>query len=65
MSYENLGGTPSRIRQVMESNWKIHPRIHSYTEPLLCAKQNYKPRRDTVRNQTTDTALVKLLTKRQ
>lgn len=65
MSYENLGGTPNRIRQVMEANWKIYPRIHSYTKTLLCAKQNYKLRRDTVRNQTMDTALVKLLTQKQ
>lgn len=34
-------------------------------EPPLCAQQNYKPRRDTVRNQIMDAALVKLLTQKQ
>lgn len=65
MSYENLGGACSRIKLLMESNWKNRPHIHSCTESLLCAKHNYKPCRDRVRTQIMDAPLVKLFTQTQ
>lgn len=64
MPYEYLDSTSNRIKQLMESNWKIHPCIHSCTESLLCAKHNYEPCRDRQKNQIMD-RLVKLLTQKQ
>lgn len=65
MSDENLGGARNRIKQLLESNWKEHPCIHSFTEPLLCAEHTYKPCRDRVRNQIMDATLVRLFTQKQ
>ena len=57
MSYEDLDSASDRIKQLMESNWKIHPCIHSCIEPLLCTKHNYEPCRDRRKNQIMDVAL--------